>query len=93
MFLSQMIDFLFANSTDPDEMLHSVAFHLGLTFCQSTRLEVYSLQMIKTLCVGCVCVYVCVYVGACARVCVHVCVCVLYTLSPQFPTIGIWYIT
>ena len=29
-FLSMKIDFVLANSTDPDEMLHYVAFHQGL---------------------------------------------------------------
>ena len=28
-FLSQKIGFIFANSADPDEMLHYAAFHLG----------------------------------------------------------------
>ena len=35
---SLQIDFFFANSADPDEMLHSAAFHLGFTVCQSTLL-------------------------------------------------------
>ena len=30
MFLSLKIVFVLANSTDPDEMLHYAAFHLGL---------------------------------------------------------------
>ena len=29
-FLSLKIDFVLANSADPDEMLHYAAFHLGL---------------------------------------------------------------
>ena len=29
-FLTQKIDFALANSADPDEMPHNVAFHLGL---------------------------------------------------------------
>ena len=29
-FLSLKVDFVLANSADPDEMLHYVAFHLGL---------------------------------------------------------------
>ena len=29
-FLSLKIDFVYANSADPDEMPHFVAFHLGL---------------------------------------------------------------
>ena len=29
-FLSLKIDFVLANSADPDEMLHNVAFHQGL---------------------------------------------------------------
>ena len=29
-FICLKIDFVFANSADPDEMLHYAAFHLGL---------------------------------------------------------------
>ena len=29
-FLSQRVDFVLANSAEPDEMLHYAAFHLGL---------------------------------------------------------------
>ena len=35
--------FFIANSADPDEMLHYVAFHLGLHCLLCTRLGVYSL--------------------------------------------------
>ena len=36
LFLSLKIDFVLANSADPDEMLNYMAFHLGLR-CLPTR--------------------------------------------------------
>ena len=42
------IDFVFANSADPDEMQQYSAFHLGLhTVGQSTRLGVSVLQRVN----------------------------------------------
>ena len=44
------IGFGLANSADPDEMLHFVAFHLGLhsdTVCQSTLLGLSDTQMVN----------------------------------------------
>ena len=43
-FLSLKIDFVLANNTDPDEMPHDAAFHLGLHRLQSSHLEVSGLQ-------------------------------------------------
>ena len=40
-FLSLRINFVLANSADPDEMTHSAAFHLRL-HCESTHLGVSS---------------------------------------------------
>ena len=40
---------LFANSEDPDQMLHSAASDLGLQFLLITRLGVSPLQWVKTL--------------------------------------------
>ena len=37
-FLSLKIDYVLANSADPDEMPHYSAFHQGLDCCQSTCL-------------------------------------------------------
>ena len=38
-----------ANSADTDEIQHKAAFHLGLHFCQSTRLGVSSIQRVNTV--------------------------------------------
>ena len=47
--LSLKVDFVFANSADPDEMPHPVAFHLGLHCLQNypLHLGVCSLQMVN----------------------------------------------
>ena len=48
-FLSLEIDFVLANNADPAEMPHNAAFHLGLHFCQSTRLGVSGLQRVMAV--------------------------------------------
>ena len=51
MFLSLKIDFVLANSADPDEMQHSAAFHLDLhCFCKITHLGVSILQRVNEFC-------------------------------------------
>ena len=45
-FLSLKITFVAANSADPDEMPHNVAFHLVFTVCQSTHLGDSGLKMV-----------------------------------------------
>ena len=45
-FISQKIVFTSKNGTDHDEMLCFVAFHLGLTVCQSTHSGVFSKQRV-----------------------------------------------
>ena len=42
-FLSLKIDFVLANSADPDEMPHDAAFHTAFTVCQSTYFVVSGL--------------------------------------------------
>ena len=43
--LSLKIDFATSNSVDPDEMLHSTGYFIGVfTICESTRLRVSCLQ-------------------------------------------------
>ena len=39
--------FILANSADPDEMLHKVAFNWVLTVCQSTCLLVSRMKRVK----------------------------------------------
>ena len=46
MFLSLKIDFVLPNREDPNEMLHSAAFQLGLNCLQTTSLGVSSLQRV-----------------------------------------------
>ena len=51
MFLSLQIDFVLANSADPDEMQHSAAFHLDLfCFCKITHLGDSILQRVNEIC-------------------------------------------
>ena len=45
MYLPLKIDFIVANSADPDEMPHPVAFHF--TACQSMNVIVYGLPLHK----------------------------------------------
>ena len=44
-----MIDFIIANSADPDEMWHSVAFHLGLLCLQKYLLAYAKFRLSKIL--------------------------------------------
>ena len=46
-FLSLKMDFVLANSADPDEMLHYAAFHLVFTVSQHTHLGVSGLQRVN----------------------------------------------
>ena len=48
-FLSLTIQFVLANSTDPDEMPHYAAFHLGLTVCISTDFWVSLFALVPIL--------------------------------------------
>ena len=46
-FFLRNIDFVLSNSTDPDEMLHYVSFHLGLLVFQRTCQGISCLQRVK----------------------------------------------
>ena len=46
-FLSLKIDFVFANSADPDEMPNYAEFHLGLHSLPMSLLGVSDLQRVK----------------------------------------------
>ena len=48
-FLSLKIEYVSPNSADPDEMPHSVAFHLGLHCLQKYLISVTHLQSINCL--------------------------------------------
>ena len=48
-FHSLKIDFVFANSADPDEMPHYAAFHLGIHCLSSTHLRVSGLHRVTQL--------------------------------------------
>ena len=46
-FLSLKMDFVLANSADPDEMLHDAAFHLVFTVSQHIHLGASGLQRVN----------------------------------------------
>ena len=52
-FLIRSFWSLIANSADPDDIPHSVTFHLGLTICQHTHLGIFSLQRVKGILAVC----------------------------------------